>query len=404
MGSPIRIRRIMVDTPTDPASVGEPFLHMGDNKFGIYNGTQMLWYPCVDPLKKMMLMNLGQKLSGKDSNGGSTVYIDFDTPNAITFKSSAGTILAQFDSTGASFNNLSIGGPIGGGALNRFIHPGFIPNVFPTTNTIRSGPGKNWLGPNTLMWCQDDGVFSARQTYMAGAGLLTHVASEMNTLTVTVTSRIVNGGIRMWIFDPNTGYYEDSAKNKNRFYISVKGEAGKEGYMRIGRNGAYTVKAITGTGSWRREFIDVPTHTYLADFATGVGSAPYSIDVLWAAEVGIWGLAEPTMQCLDNFSEEIFQYKSLPDRLNSANMLWYEPVGYRMYGQEKEYINLPIPLPKYQEGLIDYTVDTVESTYPVLIENKTHKGFEVHAETPNSTYWKYQPRVIVHGQISDIAY
>ena len=118
-GTPIRFRSTLNQSPVDPPSVGEPFVHLGDNKFGIWNGSAMLWYPCVDPESNAMLMNMNQKLSGYDDNGNSTVYISFDTPNAITFLDSIGTILAQFDATGASFNNLSAVQNVGGGNLKQ---------------------------------------------------------------------------------------------------------------------------------------------------------------------------------------------------------------------------------------------------------------------------------------------
>lgn len=408
MGTPIRIRCTLNDTPIDsiPPSTGEPFLHLGDNKFGIYNGSDMLWYPCLDPLSKTMLMNMNQKLSGYDSNGNSTVYISFDTPNAITFLDSIGTVLARFDATGASFNNLSAINPVGGGSLNRLIHPGFIPGIFPSTGqTVNTAATKKWVGPNTLMFIMTGGSgnFTCTQSYIAGSGGLTHTVAEMLTLNVTVTTNLVSGGLRMYVLEPNTGYFSNTAKNKNRFFISVKGPLGKTSYLRVGRNGSYDYKQIIGTGNWARYYIDLPQHSYLSDFIQGGTSAPYAIDVLYNAEAGVWGIAEPTLQCIDNISDEIYQYKSLAERMNAANMIWFEPVGYQMYGTSRNYINLPIQMPIYNDPYVTYTVETIESTFTPVVDQKSRKGFEVRTNVANSSYWKYQPRIIIHGQLTDIA-
>ena len=222
------------------------------------------------------------------------------------------------------------------------------------------------------------------------------------TLTVNVTSQLANAGIRFHLLDPNMGYFSDSLKNKNRVYVSVWGELGKTSYLRVGRNGSYSYKSIIGSGAWKREYIDVPQHSYLNEWINGGSNTPYVVDVLYNADAGIWGVAEPTMQCLDNFAEEIYQYRSLAERMHAANMVWFEPVGYRMYGTNREYVNFPVHLMMYNDPYFTFTAETIESTYPVVIDNKSRKGYEVRTTTANTAYWVYKPRIIVHGLLTDI--
>lgn len=405
-GIPIRIRRTLTDTPESP-SLGEMFLHLGQNKFGLYNGTAMLWYPGIDPLTKTMRMNEDQRLTGFDSDGTATVMLSFDTPNALTIVTLDGTILAQFDSTGVSFNNPLAQSPLGGGNLNRLVHPGFLPGLFSSAETQISAAGEHkWLGPNTLMFRGTGmgtmGSFSVSRQDGPGSGQLTHEVAEPLSLRVRVDTNLGQAGIRMWLTDFNLGYYSDVTKNKNRFFISVKGPLGKTSFIRVGKNGTYSYVPITGTGMYQRYAVDIPQHTYLNSFVNGGMTEPYAIDVLYNAEAGEWFINEPTMQCVDSFADEIYQYRSFNERMQCANALWYEPIGIKMYGTESEYVNLPCPLPIYNDPYFTYSVETVFSTYPVVVENKTARGFEVRTSTSNSANWKYQPRVMAHGALTDI--
>lgn len=407
-GVPIRIRRTLTDTPVTPVVplVGQPFLHSGENKFGVFDGTNMLWYPQVDPVANRLIMNKNQSISGRDSNGDANVEISFDTPNALEIiHVPSSTVLARFDTTGASFNNLIANTPIPGGTLNRFIHPGFIPQLFSSTAKTLSASGGSWLGANTYLWRKgvSSGTMSVSRAYTPGAGSITHEASETFCLKAEVTSNCSGQGIRMWVLDPYLGYTNDNTKNSNKFFISVYGPAGKTSLIRLGRAGLYTTVTVTGTGSWQRIGVTIPQHSQTTSYIMGGSNEPWAVDVLVDAEVGNWFIQEPTVQCIDQLTDEIYQYRTLSDRLAAATVCWYAPAGFNVTATNPLYVNLPVPLPILNDPYFTYDVVTVSSTHTPTIANKSERGFTVATSTMNTDFWAFVPVVAVRGPLTDIA-
>jgi len=402
-GVPIRLRLASTDILKETGHIGEPFLNVIDNKFGIFDGTQMLWYPGIDPVNKRMVMNTGQKITGKDSIGGTNVEISFNTPNAleVVYKPT-GVVMARFDQTGASFNNFVNGTVIPGGSINRFTHPGFLPSLFSSTSKAALAGAGVWLGPNTYLWKKstETGDMSVKYEALTGAGNLTHVVSDTFCLRADVSIDCVASGIRMWMFDPFLGQ-TGGVLNFNKFYISIIGPIGKTSVIRVGRGGSYSTTNVTATGTWQRIAVDFPTHIQTSSYLVSANE-PYAIDVLYQAQAGTWFIQEPTAQCVDKFTTEIYQYRGLAERYNAANMCWYTPHGYNLNGNTPLPINFPYPFTRYNDPNIVYDVETISSTYPVTVSDKTAAGFTATTTTAVSGIWSYVPRIALRGPTTDI--
>lgn len=405
-GIPIRIRRTLSDTPSTPTIplVGQPYLNTKDNKFGVYDGTNMLWYPGIDPLGNRMIMNQHQRITGKDSSGNATVEISFDNPNKLEIiHKPSGTVLARFDQTGASFNNLTAAASLPGGTLNRMTHPGFLPQFFSATAQSLSSQGGVWLGPNTYLWRSSGAAGSMSVGYgiKEGAGDTTHEMSDSLSLKATVTADATGQGIRMWLFDPFLGY-NNAGKNVNRFFLSIYGPAGKTSKMRIGRDGNYTEITITGTGDWERVSLDVPSHVQSSSYLRSGTDSPFAVDVLKDAQSGDWYVHEPTLQCIDAYTAEVYQYRTLTERIASAMSVWYTPAGFTIYGNQPCFVNLPIPMAYYNDPHVTYDVTTVSATHTPTVSSKTANGFTVTTATTTSDMWSYIPKVALRGSIADL--
>ncbi len=270
-GIPIRFRRTQLDTPVDTPSLGEPLIHLPDSKLGFYDGTTMLWYPGLEIITNRMVMNAGQKLTGKDSAGDANIDISFDTPDALEIiYRPTNTVLAKFSTTGATFNTLAASQQMPGGSLNRGSHPGFIPQFFSTT-AMSTATKTGWFGPNTYLWKKGGAVgdLSIKYEYKTGSGAITHEVVDTYTLRVDASGGPTNGvGVRTWLFDPSLGYITPG-QNKNKVFISIVGTAGQSCQIRVGRAGSYTSVAVTGTDNWQRVAIDIPAHAQSTSFTNG---------------------------------------------------------------------------------------------------------------------------------------
>ena len=401
-GIPIRIRRTNSNVPLGNKYLGEMFLHYTDKKFGVYDGTNMLWYPTIDPITNRLILDKGQKLSGKDSSLLSTIDIDFNQPNAVRIiHRPTNTQLAEFSSVGSSFSNLigSVQNP--GGYYNKFTHPGFIRSHFSTLSQSTSTKQHTWLGPNTLMWKKlgATGNISCKQSQVLGIGSVTHIASEDYCLEIDATSGATNGvGVRGWIFEAAT---TTTLMGVLRCYLTFKGPIGQTIQMRVGRSGVYISKIIIGTGNPTREFIDVPSHS---TGRFGIDSdEPYAWDFAYNPSGGVWNISEPTIQPVDISPSELYQFSSIQTRNSIASMYYWTPYYFEMKNSEVEYVTLPMPVPVYNNAAARYDVEIIQTDNPVAISNAQREGFEITPIGLVTGNWKTKVRVAYRGSLTDIS-
>jgi hypothetical protein len=401
-GIPIRIRRTNTNVPLGNKYIGEMFLHYTDKKFGIYDGTNMLWYPTIDPITNKLVLGVGQKLSGKDSNSDSNIDIDFNQPNAVRIiHRPTNTQLAEFSSVGSSFANLvsSVQNP--GGYYNKFTHPGFTRSHFSTVTQSTSIKQHTWLGPNTLMWKKlgATGNIICNQSGLAGMGTVTHPASEDYCLKIDASSGPTNGvGVRGWIFEAAT---HTSLIGVLRCYLTFNGPIGQTIQMRVGRSGVYVSKTVTGTGNPSREFIDVPSHS-VGRFGLDTDE-PYAWDFAYNPSGGVWHINEPTIQPVDVSASELYQFTSIQTRNAIASMYYWTPHFFAMKNSEIEYVTLPIPVPIYNTSAARYDVDIIQTDNPVAISNSQREGFEITPIGLVTGNWKTKVRVAYRGSLTDIS-
>jgi hypothetical protein len=400
-GIPIRIRRTNSETPLGNKYLGELFLHYSEKKFGVYDGTNMLWYPTVDPITNSLILNKDQKLSGKDSTGQlSSLDLEFGNNTLRVVHRPTNDILAEFSPAGSSFSNLvsSIQNP--GGYYNRFTHPGFTPFHFDSIAQSTFTKQHTWLGPNTLMFKKfgATGNISCKQEKQASMGLVTHPATDDYCLQINATDGPTNGvGVRSWIFETATSTTQAGVL---RCYLTFKGPSGQSVQMRVGRNGVYSTKTIVGTGLPTREFIDMPTHTD----TFGIGSSePFAWDLAYNPTGGIWHISEPTIQAVNISPSELYQYVSIQTRNAVASMYYWTPHFVGMKNNEVEYINLNQPVLLYDAAAAKYDVDIIQTDNPVTITNPQREGFEISPLGSIVGNWKIKFKVAYRGSLTDVS-
>ena len=399
-GIPIRIRRTVTDTVEAP-SLGEMFLQTTHNKTGVYNGTKMLWSPGIDPLTGDLVLNQGQALRGRDSSNALSGSIDFDTPGEITFRDETGVSMGNIGVGGASFNDV-LSSPLPGGYYNKMTHPGFIPDDH-ATRGVDTATSADWIGCSTYVWKKSGAVGDIVVTYEpeSGNGL---PGADSFVMKVVVTNDVAtNGlGVRCWMFEGNltTALY-----GNHRMFVSCKGDVGETSIVRVGNAVVgYSTLTVTGTGNWERVSVDLPTISSADDFSASL--IPIAIDVCYNPTGGSWFFAEPTCQA-DTVSavEELYQSRSLAQRLLESSMYRHQPHSISMDGPNDNYINLSYPL--YAVGTtsdqVTYDVYEISTEYPVTISTKNRFGYTLSAvAAPIGTRWRYRAAALYRGSLDEL--
>lgn len=394
-GVPIRIRRTLSDSPNSP-SLGEPFLNLVDNSLGIFNGTDMCWYPGIDPVTRSMVLKSGQSLTGKDSNGDTNISLDFNTPDQLTVTHKpTDTVLAEISSSGSSFYNLNVT-QIPGGYYNRMTHPGFIPELFKDTDSNTVDFAGQFIGPNTYMWKKTGAAGNMRAEYSEDKPATIAGHEIPGSLKVTATNGPnTASGIRCWIFNSYT--YESCTIRFSALIpdgVTVEARCGS-------RIIGYNSVSITGTGDWQRVEIGVPNHT--ADKRWTATNDPLSVDLCHNLPNGEFYYTEPTLQ-LDAVSQsELYQYRGLGARLADAARYYWTPHFINMVEEEITYVNLPHRIPAYDGINTEYEVAVNITDTPVSIANKTAEGFSASALGTFSGFWRFKPVIALRGSLADIS-
>lgn len=400
-GIPIRIRRTSKDTPNNPY-LGEPYLHMGDFKFGVYSGTNMLWYPGIDPINGNMILNQGQVLTGQDSAGNSTVGLSFDEPGKLrVIDMATNAQIAEFGQDSSTFANLTNTTMGAGGYFDIMNHPGFIPLMFSSTVSDTAVTSRAWLGPMTMLWKKSGAVGDLQVGYefLTGAGDLTHPSTDANTLKITCTNGACNGlGVRTWYYDTH------SYSSNNRecvSYVTVWGTAGETMSIRLGRNGSYSTTTVTGTGSWQRVSVSNPNILTSSILTYDL----ISLDVCYNPSGGEWYVHEPKTYSAAVNPTETFQYTSMHTRIHQASLNYWTPHYFPMLDGEPYYVTIPNQPFYYNSSdtlYAHYDVDILEADNPCTISNKSTTGFTITPTGTPSGTWKVKIRYAARGGAIDI--
>ena len=400
-GIPIRFRRTETDIPVDGGHVGEPMINMVDNSLGVFVGTGnfggMVWYPGIDPATGSLVLKKGQKITGKDSNGDTTIELDFSSPDQLDITHTpTNTTLATFSSAGSVINAPNIT-QVPGAYFNVMTHPGFIRNLFEGAllNTINQPPG--FIGPNTYVYKAAGAVGDLDISYDEnGPPLQINGFEVTGALKVIVSNGPTNGaGIRTWLFD--------TASNINLIgYISIYADVGKTVVVRMGNPViGYNTETVIGNGSWQRVGVEVPDHGSNQTWSQTY--TPVAFDIFDEADDGTYWIAEPTMQSSDVSASEIYQRRSVGLRLAEASRYYWTPHFFNMLDAEPLYVNLPHAIPFYDGINTQYDVDVLITDTPTVVSNKTGIGFEIRAVNVNfNSRWRIRPRICVRGDISDV--
>lgn len=378
-GIPIRIRRTVDDNPPNDNYLGEPYLNVKDNKFGVYNGTDMLWYPGIDPINKRMVMNPQQQLTGVDSAGDQTIALDFDQPNALRIVHlPTNTQLAEFSPAGVSFSGTPVVTQLAGGTYDMLRHPGFIPSLFDRGTLSTTAGGMQWVGPNTKLWKTTGGVGDIQVELApteSGAKDTTHMSADTYVLKATVTSGPTNGiGIRTCLFN-FWNSIDATGNGALRFFITLKGDAGETMEVRAGRDGLYTTITVIGTGLWERIAVDIPDAVE-QNSLTSVGDG-IAFDFCRNPSGGTWYFAEPT--CADvseTGGAETYQYRSLIQRHTDAAVVWETPAPYRAYDSDDFYVAYQHKPYAGTNTLTEahVSVEVVSTVNPISLSQVNHKN------------------------------
>lgn len=403
-GIPIRARRMVQDTPIDPVQVGGLAYQMLDKKFGVYDGTQFLWYPGIDPVLKMMVMNTGQRFGGKDSAGNQNpIVMSFDLANHLQFiDTSSNTVIASFAANGATFANGVPGTALPGGSLQRVSHPGFIPSLFSSAYITSDTPG--FVGPNTYLWQQavNSGNAKVRYNVKPGSGVLTKDSTDFNTLEFTVDGPITGTGLRSWFFDPALAY--DGVANTNRHFISIFGPAGQVNTIRVGRAGVYTNLTVMGTGTWQRVAIDIPVHSLAQSYAYSTTFEPFAVDWFYNTTGGTWFIAEPSVQNINVYPTEFYQNRSIAERMAAADAYFWQPPTQYLFASQFQSLALPTSFPALH-AFATYDVIINSSDFAVTVSEKTKQGFTINTTDTHAAalQWKASLKVGYRGPLTDIS-
>lgn len=403
-GTPIRARRMLQDTPIDPVQVGGIGWNLIEKKFGFYDGTQFCWYPGIDPVLKMMIMNTGQRLGGRDNTGAvNPIVLSFEKPNTLEFiDTSTNTVIAAFSALGATFANGVPGNALPGGSLQRVSHPGFLPNLFSSSYITSATPG--FVGPNTYLWAQaaNSGSAQVRYNVQPGSGAFTNSSTDNNVLEFTANGQISGIGLRSWFFDPSLAY--DGVPNTNRHFISIYGPLNQLNTIRVGRAGVYTNLTVMGTGAWQRVAVDIPVHQLNQSYAYNAAYEPYAVDWFYNTTGGTWFIAEPTVQNINVYPIEFYQNRSLAERLASADAYYWQPPTQYIFGNQFLSLALPTSCPIVSANAT-YDVIVNSSDYAVTVTEKTQQGFTINTVDTNATtlQWKANLKVGYRGPLTDIS-
>lgn len=404
-GIPIRVRRTIHDDPIDPIQLGGLLWHIDQQKLGIWNGTKMAWYPSLDPQNRQFILNNGQRLTGISSDGSrSALAISFETPGEMRIINvSNGNVIARFTANGTTvLANMTSTGALPGGSTQKISHPGFIPGLFRSKN---SETEMGFIGPNSYLWkrATSSGSMILSTAYMKGAGDLTHFSAEGYTLKAEVKNDPVIAtqgiGLRMWLFD--TSLSSDSEfTNHSRVFFSVYGPANGYTTVRIGREGSYAEKEIAGRGYWTREYLDVPNHLITEDYSRAVRE-PFAIDFFYKTTPGNWYLNEPSIQNVDVVTNEVYQYRTLAERMAIADAYYMAPPTQVLYAAQPKVINLPMKVPALHAAAT-YTVEIINADRQIAISNKEPQGFRMQGVSPVEGAWTAKFVVGYHGRLTDI--
>lgn len=402
-GIPIRFRRTTSDVPIDTIKVGGALWHMLDRKLGIWNGDFMCWYPGIDAVKKLFVLNQDQRMAGLDANGDTNnIAISFNEPGKMQIiDTSTSEVLFSIDQTGVVMPNPIVEEVLPGGSLQRTSHPGFMPQFFPA-EAVNSDDDIGFVGPNTYLWKKAGGAGRAevRYAYKAGGGQLTHSTAEAYTLEFKAASALNNIGLRSWFFDPSLAY--DGSINKNKIFVSLWSPIGYSNVIRVGRAGVYATTTIIGTNTWQRVALNLPTHDISESYAYNPDFEPYAIDWFYNTTGGTWYLSEPTVQCVDVVTTEIYQFRSIAERMAVADAYFWQPPTQFFEGVDKKSFDLPTSLPALHSKA-DYDIAMISSEHNVATFEKTQRGFTLFTDEPAITgQWNAKFKVGYRGPLTDI--
>ncbi len=403
-GIPIRARRYLTDVPIDPVQVGGIGYHLLDKKFGMHNGRKMMWYPGIDPVLKAMIMNTGQRFGGKQSDGNiNPIVMSFDNPGRLEFidTSNSDAVIASFSALGATFPQSVPSDALPGGSLQRTSHPGFLPSLFSSTPITSDTPG--FVGPNTYLWKHavgSAGVASVNYAYKAGNGAITHDSAEAYTLGFNASTALSGIGLRSWFFDPSLAY--DGSANHNRHMISIWGPTGELNTIRVGRNGVYNSITIMGANAWQRVAIDIPVHDISQSYAYNSAFEPYAVDWFYNTTGGQWFIGEPTVQNIDVLPDEIYQYRSLAERMAVADAYFWTPTSQYLMANQFQSFQLPTSFPALHANAT-YDVVPTATDHVLAVTEKDQRGFTLNTADVVTSQWKTKFQVGYRGPLTDIA-
>jgi TusA-related sulfurtransferase len=404
-GIPIRFRRTVNEQPVDPTPIGVGMWHMLDNKLGIMTENGMCWYPGIDTKKKLMVLNQGQRLTGKtDAGATNNLVIDFATNGTIRIVNiDTDEVIATFSEAGVVLTDPVVEEVVGGGSLHKGSHPGFIPQLFSTT-AKDSDNFQGFVGPNTYMWKKATGGLGRMQVRLSsepGGGEMTHWSAEAFTLEVKVLTALQNAGLRSWFFEPALA--NDGFANKNKHFISIKGPQGQGNTIRIGRAGVYASTAVLGTGQWQRIALDIPVHSRTNSFVYNTDREPYAVDWFFNTTGGTWFISEPTVQEVETYVTELYQYKTLGERLALADAYFWKSPSLYMEAARKKSVVLPLSLPHLHDNAT-YDVVAEGNLQAINVTEKNRRGFVLNTLDSNpAAQWSTKLTVGYRGPLTDIA-
>ncbi|QIG74757.1 hypothetical protein EVC12_122 [Rhizobium phage RHph_I42] len=405
-GIPIRPRRTKNDVPLDPIDqrhIGMLYWHMLDYKLGIWNDGGMCWYPGIDSVKKLFVLNADQRLTGQDSNGDiNPIAISFNLPGTMQIvNTTTDEVLMSASALGVTLADPLVEEVLPGGSLQRTSHPGFLPSLFPSTAKV-SDDGASFVGPNTYLWKKAGatGKASVRYAYKEGGGQITHPSAESYTLEFKVDQALNGIGLRSWLFEPSLAY--DGSINKNKVFVSIWGPSGTSNKLRIGRNGSYQVLTVLGNNNWTRVALDVPVHDITDSYAYNPDAEPFAVDWFFETTGGTWYISEPTVQCVDVLASEIYQFRTLAERMALADAYYWTPPTQFFDANNKRAFALPTQLPIVStKATYDIVFTTQENV--VTVTEKDQRGFVLNTEEDLVTgQWAAKFLVGYRGPLTDI--
>ena len=236
------------------AEVGEPFWDPDNSRLGFFNNRDgnIDWYPIT---LVNMILNQGQKLSGKDSaNATNTIMLDWGTPGNLRIVDTAtNTVLAEFNAASQTLLNVA---SVAGGL------PG-ITNLVANASLVverRLQPFNSGIWSDSTLWANPQVIapnwFGYRRPGSAG-----HVRYYLDTTVptglgaakaarVTAKNAPTGAGVR---------HFVHSIKNLGGRTVTVsawiKGPTGSQARMRVCTENGGEVQALafTANGSWQKK-------------------------------------------------------------------------------------------------------------------------------------------------------